>query len=317
VTPLERDPYCRRILARHWATADRTVTDVTDANASNLAPVDLICGGFPCQDLSVAGLGAGLDGAKSGLWFHYLRIVRDLRPRFVVVENVPALVVRGLDVVLGGLAELGYDAEWGVLSAAAVGAPHLRRRLFVIAYLPDAGRVEERDERGRVSGPRGAGAAEPRHDGEQGAVADADGLRELQQGGAVEVERRRAGNGGGEIAVAESARERRDAGTGAAQGPNEAGQPRNGREDAPDADLQRREEQRGSLAARAQLAAAERYRWWAAEPGVGRVAHGIPARVHRLRTLGNAVVPQVAYEVGLRLREMIAGGREFRHRYRV
>jgi DNA (cytosine-5)-methyltransferase 1 len=96
--------------------------------------VDLVAGGFPCQDVSYAGKGAGLAGERSGLWYEFARIVRVLRPRYVLVENVAALLTRGLDAVLGTLASLGYDAEWHCLPAAAVGAPHIRDRVFVVAY---------------------------------------------------------------------------------------------------------------------------------------------------------------------------------------
>src|SRR5690606_28720166 len=105
---------------RHWPDA-RRFDDVRTVGAHNLAPVDLICGGFPCQDISVAGKGAGLDGERSGLWVEFARIVRELRPRFVVVENVPALLARGFGRVLGDLAACGYDAEWDCIPAAAVG----------------------------------------------------------------------------------------------------------------------------------------------------------------------------------------------------
>jgi DNA (cytosine-5)-methyltransferase 1 len=130
---VEQDPYCRAVLARHFPDAER-FEDVRDVGAHNLAPVDLICGGFPCQDISVAGRGEGIDGARSGLWSEYARIVGELRPRYVVVENVAALLRRGLGRVLGDLAALGYDAEWDCIPASAVGAPHRRDRLWLVAY---------------------------------------------------------------------------------------------------------------------------------------------------------------------------------------
>ena len=88
----------------------------------------------PCQDLSVAGKGAGLAGERSGLWSEYARLVGELRPRYVLVENVPGLLSRGMGTVLGNLAEMGFDAEWAVVPAAAVGAPHLRERVWIVAY---------------------------------------------------------------------------------------------------------------------------------------------------------------------------------------
>lgn len=134
VWQVEQNEYCRRVLARHWPDALR-YDDVCTAGAHNLSTVDVLCGGFPCQDVSQAGRRAGVVvGTRSGLWFEYSRIIRELRPCYVVVENVAALLTLGLDAVLGELAESGYDAEWRVLSARGVGAPHLRERVFVLAY---------------------------------------------------------------------------------------------------------------------------------------------------------------------------------------
>jgi DNA (cytosine-5)-methyltransferase 1 len=96
--------------------------------------VDVVSGGFPCQDISCAGTGTGLSGKRSGLWFEMLRIIRGIRPRYAFVENSPMLTSRGLDTVLGGLAEIGYDAEWCVLGASDCGAPHYRKRFWILAY---------------------------------------------------------------------------------------------------------------------------------------------------------------------------------------
>jgi DNA (cytosine-5)-methyltransferase 1 len=132
----EIDAFCRSVLAKHWPTATR-YTDVRAIDAS--APrVDVICGGFPCQDISVAGQRAGLAGERSGLWSEYARIVGVLRPRFVVVENVAALLGLGMGRVLGDLSTLGYDAEWATLRASNVGAPHQRERLFIVAHTHEA-----------------------------------------------------------------------------------------------------------------------------------------------------------------------------------
>jgi len=96
--------------------------------------VDVVSGGFPCQDISAAGKGAGIDGERSGMWFHMARIIGEVQPGFVFVENSPMLTSRGLGRVLGDLAALGFDAEWGVLGAAAIGAPHQRERIWVAAH---------------------------------------------------------------------------------------------------------------------------------------------------------------------------------------
>jgi len=102
-----------------------------------------ISGGFPCQDISCAGKGAGIDGKRSGLWREYARIIGEIRPRFVFVENSPMLVVRGLGRVLGDLSEMGYDARWGVVSAAEAGAVHLRERIWIVAWDSDLYRDKE------------------------------------------------------------------------------------------------------------------------------------------------------------------------------
>src|SRR5690606_36212647 len=96
--------------------------------------VDVVAGGFPCQDVSVAGKGDGLDGERSGLWTEYKRVVREVEPKRVEVENSPMLTSRGLGRILGDLAELGFDARWGVLGANRVGAPHRRDRIWIVAH---------------------------------------------------------------------------------------------------------------------------------------------------------------------------------------
>ncbi len=130
---VEIDDYASRVLAKHWPNVHRE-RDIRECGRHNLEPVDVICGGFPCQDISVAGNGDGLDGKRSGLFFEAIRVVRELRPQYVVLENVAALLARGLDRVLGALAEIGYDAEWHCIPAAAVGAPHRRDRIFIVSH---------------------------------------------------------------------------------------------------------------------------------------------------------------------------------------
>lgn len=135
VWQVEIDPFCRKVLERHWPNV-RRFEDVRECSNANLSTPDIISGGFPCQDLSVAGFGAGLSGERSGLWSEYFRLIRELRPRFALVENVSALLVRGFGRVIGDLAEIGYRCEWDCLCAGYFGAPHLRERVFLLAY-PD------------------------------------------------------------------------------------------------------------------------------------------------------------------------------------
>jgi len=161
--------------------------------------VDVVSGGFPCQDISAAGKGAGIEGERSGMWKHMARIIGEVRPHFAFLENSPLLVGRGLAVVLGDLAAMGYDARWGIVGANQAGAPHKRDRIWIVA---DA--ASEREH------------GKPRDAGREGSPWD------------------------------ESEQEP-DCGSG----------------------------------------------WWATEPDVGRVAHGVAARVDRLRCLGNGQVPAV------------------------
>ncbi len=134
----ERDPYCSRVLAKHWPDVPvwEDVRDVTreSLHAAGIAGINLLSGGFPCQDISGAGKKVGIQGARSGLWSEMYRIIGEVRPGYVLVENVAELLIRGLTRVLGDLASIGYDAEWSVVSACAVGAPHARERLFIVAY---------------------------------------------------------------------------------------------------------------------------------------------------------------------------------------
>jgi DNA (cytosine-5)-methyltransferase 1 len=130
---VEIDDYATKVLEKHWPDVTR-FRDVRECGAANLEPVDVIAGGFPCQDISEAGKRRGLAGARSGLWWEFARIIGELRPRYVVVENVSDLLERGVGDVLSTLAELRYDAEWEVLPAHAFGLPHIRERVFLVAY---------------------------------------------------------------------------------------------------------------------------------------------------------------------------------------
>lgn len=130
----EIDPFCRAVLAGRWPDIP-IYGDVSALKGSELPPVDVLCGGFPCQDVSSGGLRAGIkQGTRSGLWLAYARLIGEIRPKYVIIENVRGLLSLGIEIVLGDLAESGYDAEWTVLPAAALGAPHHRERVFIVAY---------------------------------------------------------------------------------------------------------------------------------------------------------------------------------------
>jgi DNA (cytosine-5)-methyltransferase 1 len=225
--------------------------------------VDVVSGGFPCQDISVAGGGAGIEGKRSGLWSEMARIVGDVRPRFVFVENSPAIITRGLGRVLGDLAALGYDCRWTVLGAADVGAPHRRDRFWLVAHAEG-----ERLPPGRANRREKSGFAKPANGSEDSAdVANTNRLRESQQKRSERAQRGRAGHGGEEMA---------------------------------DADSERREELRPAAIANGMgqlagcIAEIGSAAWWRTEPDVGRVADGVAARVDRLRAIGNGQVPLCA-----------------------
>jgi len=130
----EMDKACIKVLNKHWPDVP-VFNDVKTLKGTDLnVPIDLICGGFPCQDISLAGKGAGLAGERSGLWFEFHRLIKELKPSYVIAENVAALRSRGLDQVLRSLDEIGYDAEWHCVPASAIGAPHRRDRIWIVAY---------------------------------------------------------------------------------------------------------------------------------------------------------------------------------------
>ena len=191
--------------------------------------VDVVSGGFPCQDISAAGKGAGIDGERSGMWREMARIICEVRPQYAFIENSPMLTTRGLDRVLSDLASMGFDARWGVLGAADVGAPHQRDRIWVVA--------DSNLQHGKWR-------------------------PESQQSSSIS---RQAWNQscrcGDEMAYANSAQRQGNKCT------------------------ERSEEKRTNAC---------KPSWWDFEPDVGRVAHGVAARVDRLKAIGNGQVPAVA-----------------------
>jgi DNA (cytosine-5)-methyltransferase 1 len=138
----EINDHCRSVLAEHWPD----VPCVGDVEQAEFQPgeADLVCGGFPCQDVSLAGKRAGVSGARTGLYRQVVRALRVVRPRFAVLENVAALLGLGMGRVLGDLAENGYDAEWDCISASDVGAPHGRDRVWITLADPDQLKRPER-----------------------------------------------------------------------------------------------------------------------------------------------------------------------------
>jgi len=162
---VEREPYCQRILGKHWPTVP-IYDDITTFNPRPHS-ADVICGGFPCQDISTAGKQAGIkQGTRSGLFYELIRVIRLVRPRYVVLENVSAILANGLDTVLGELAEAGFDAEWACIPASAVGACHQRNRWWCVAYANNTGveapRTKQQPARIEQYGKLAANATSPR-----------------------------------------------------------------------------------------------------------------------------------------------------------
>ena len=266
----EIDPYACRVLSKHWPSVPNR-GDVTTIDWSTVEPVDLICGGYPCQPFSLAGARQGEDDARH-LWPHFARAIRELRPRWALLENVPAHLSLGFGSVLGDLAALGFDADWDCIPAAAVGAPHLRYRVFIVAHAneqqheggaPAVGRTTATQlpadtDRGRQSRHSGTQRPGRKVHGDEQRLADTGRSRSFVAdpigvaGTTPESRRVRAGSHG-------------ESGFGTDQGLRCGGDN------------------------------------WATEPDVGRVADGVPDRVDRLRALGNAVVPQVAEFVGRKI----------------
>jgi len=328
---VEIDDFCTDILSKRWPDVPR-YRDVRECGAHNLARCDVLTGGFPCQDISVAGQGAGiLAGTRSGLWFEFARIIGELRPRLVLLENVPAITTRDGTVVLGSLAALGYDARWGVISAADAGASHQRERWWCVAFAqhprpPLTGRGHE------SKGAQRGALYEGRKDGGQLAYADgrrceqrdtaigrvpepdAGGLGDTSGAGLAQREGQRRDDGtqlpsteraGGDD-VADTASGQRHNGRGYKPLEGVAKDGLEGRAECPESRLGR-----GADGLSAWLD--ESYsRLHVARPGQlqhewepPRVASGQSGRVNRLKALGNAVVPQVVYPIAVMMHKWL------------
>lgn len=152
VAQVEIDDFCQKVLSKHWPDVPK-FKDVRDVGKHNLPAANLICGGFPCQDVSLAGERAGLEGKRSTLWSEFHRIICEVQPRWVIIENVLGLLSSDnggfFRKILWELSESGYDAEWQVISAENVGAPHKRERVFIIAYPKSNGRTSVYDGMGK------------------------------------------------------------------------------------------------------------------------------------------------------------------------
>jgi DNA (cytosine-5)-methyltransferase 1 len=258
VGQVEIDDYATCVLEKHWPDTPR-LRDVLEFEGHEFGEFDLLTGGYPCQPFSMAGQRKG-EHDERHLWPEVYRIIRNVRPQFVLLENVTGHLSLGFGRVLGDLAKSGYDAQWDCIPAAAVGAPHRRDRVFILATR----RTQMAD-----SDDNGQSATEKRNGIAKGSHANAPGTNAAKQ-----FERR----GSKSRTVDENAN---DAMADAAH--SNVSKPAKGQN--------RTKFNKLPLQLR-------RSSWWQIEPDVGRVADGIPDRVDRLKGLGNAVVPQVAEWIG-------------------
>ena len=270
----EIDPYCNKVLKKHWPEVPNH-GNIKDINWSTIERPNVICGGYPCQPFSTAGKRKGTDDPRH-LWPWVRTAISELRPDYAILENVQGHVTLGGLQVIGELAEIGYDAEWRIVSAAGVGAPHRRNRIIIVAY-PNGQRLEGTRPKQQATGT-------PRSDeNKNGVMADTKkqfshgrghGHHQgtFERGSGIQVEIR-----GSSSNVADSNSEQ----LGERGKPQNAGQTRS----------VWKHHARGQEGY-------DGWQWWQVEPNVGRVADGVPNRVDRLRGLGNAVVPQVAEYIG-------------------
>ena len=288
---VEQNTFCQKVLAKHWPDA-KIYNDVRNITKDNVEPIDILCGGFPCQDISLAGKGRGLHGEKSGLWWEMLRIISELRPRIIVMENVAAVLIRGGCEVVGSLAEIGYCTEWTVISARDMGACHLRRRWFAVAYS---------DERRKTDPIRAR-----RQKSSLCTSPDSDSIRSRQtrygeldstRGKRSEIQCRRSQKSA-DSDSASCERERISVGV----------HKKNSNSDlsfSSDSDSESRKTNSITIELQKKYSASDlsfsKERYWGKTSPVSplcRVDDGIPDRLDRLRALGNAIVPQCSEWVG-------------------
>jgi DNA (cytosine-5)-methyltransferase 1 len=184
---VEKNEYCVNILSKHWPNVER-YKDVKTVGAHNLKYADIICGGFPCQDVSTAGKGVGLSGTRSGLWFEFLRIIKELCPEWVVIENVAGGAKKWVDNVRLSLGRQGYASIPIPLSAKDCGAHHIRKRVFIVAH---AHSKHLREQSRRCKGPSREDTVQLGSNGERGSLAHSDSNRELQSKRSIKEQRGR------------------------------------------------------------------------------------------------------------------------------
>jgi DNA (cytosine-5)-methyltransferase 1 len=303
----EVDKKCQQVLKKHWPGVP-IFEDVSTLKGADIEEtVDVICGGFPCQDISLAGKGAGLEGKRSGLWSEFKRLIEEIKPKYAIIENVSALRSRGLDQVLREISEIGYDAEWHCITAASIGAPHRRDRIWIVAYPRDStgrdsitgslgrdgeGELEERVRASETTETSGSSETSEAVAYSQSKLSDGNNTySESSKPSTQEL-----GSSGSERDMAHPSSRRFKSMYNRDSEPNDV---ISSSINAPDSDsegLQGQWEITSRISK--ELQDASYSCWWETEPDVGRVANGVSGRVDRLKQLGNAVVPQIPELIG-------------------
>lgn len=263
--------------------------------------VDIVTGGFPCQDISAAGKGVGITGERSGLWGEMARVINEIRPRFALVENSPMLTSRGLGTVLGNLAEMGYDARWCVLGADDIGARHRRKRIWILAYSKLYGLSGSEIRGSFEEAVRQQQEGEDRTQHTKGTSNISETKRNVGYSNQKRLEREERTGG-----LNKKGRKKQD---GCTTEPSRISYWDTDPADIPDTisdsegpshregvrrDQQREQEQDFSKGSEIRSDIRDSNRIGSAKPRMGRVAHGLPRRVDKLKALGNAQVPGVA-----------------------
>jgi DNA (cytosine-5)-methyltransferase 1 len=309
----ERERYAQGVLLSRMQSGEIDTApiwdDVTTLRGDMLPRIDIIFGGFPCQDLSVAGAGKGLDGERSGLFFEIVRLAKELRPVFLFLENVPAIRSRGLDAVLKELTALGYDCRWTVISAASIGAPHKRERWFLLAHsntkrerFDQRPRKELRSKEQKTIGSNfsylceeSSSLAYSYNDGSHG-TKDTKGFNQRdgsdQSRKILTEQSSRSGDLGKDVSGSEAEAMAYSNSMRKLSEQGKYGRISNCSKKVSNASGERLEGYgQEPIRIETKLHYASDNSWWAIEPSMGRVAHGIPNRVHRIKCLGNGVVP--------------------------
>ena len=298
----EIDKHARKVLSKYWPNVKQyeNITELTyeKLQKDNLIP-EVISGGFPCQDISVAGKQAGIIGQRSGLWSEFARLIKDVRPAWAIIENVSALKSKGLTLVLQDLAEIGYNAEWHCIPCSALGGLHRRDRIWIIAYPMEDSRCSfgqrslfqrenvEKIAR-RITDQLERSSSTPQSD-----VANSESkFSEWPQpeGNSSGESQTQIGNGSSNQRNVDYSNNTSSKGNGSTFGVQE---------EYSNIDSSSSNEPQ-QIIGRQELELFAQYAqiFWAIEPDVGRVANGIPNRLHRLRQLGNSVVPQIPEFLG-------------------